>query len=62
MGNITEYAGKQFVSANSQDLQLGKLAGEEEKKWYKKRLDGTHLVFSFIRIFFINMVSKDNSI
>lgn len=32
MGNISEYAGKQFVSANSQDLQLGKLAGEEEKK------------------------------
>lgn len=32
MGNITEFSGKEFVSANSQDLKLGKLADEEEKK------------------------------
>src|SRR5574344_1629819 len=32
MGNITEFAGKEFVSANSQDLKLGNLADEEEKK------------------------------
>ena len=32
MGNITEFSGKEFVSANSQDLKLGKLADEEENK------------------------------
>lgn len=32
MGNITEYSGKEFVPANSQDLKLGSLADEEEKK------------------------------
>ena len=28
MGNITEFSGKEFVSANSQELKLGKLADE----------------------------------
>ncbi|MDY6415561.1 MAG: molecular chaperone HtpG [Succinivibrio dextrinosolvens] len=32
MGNISEFSGKEFVSANSQDLKLGNLADEEEKK------------------------------
>ncbi|MBQ3678392.1 MAG: molecular chaperone HtpG [Succinivibrio sp.] len=32
MGNISEFNGKEFVSANSQDLKLGNLADEEEKK------------------------------
>lgn len=32
MGNVTEYAGKEFVSANASDLKLGKLADEDEKK------------------------------
>ena len=32
MGNINEFSGKEFVSANSQDLKLGKLADEDEKK------------------------------
>ena len=32
MGNVTEYAGKEFVCANASDLKLGKLADEEEKK------------------------------
>ncbi len=32
MGNINEFNGKEFVSANSQDLKLGNLADEEEKK------------------------------
>lgn len=32
MGNITEFSGKEFVPANSQDLKLGSLADEEEKK------------------------------
>lgn len=32
MGNVTEYAGKEFVSANASDLKLGKLADEDEKQ------------------------------
>ena len=32
MGNISEFNGKEFVSANSQDLKLGNLADEEDKK------------------------------
>ena len=32
MGNVNEFAGKEFVSANSQDLKLGSLADEEDKK------------------------------
>lgn len=32
MGNISEFAGKEFVSANSHDLKLGSLSDEEEKK------------------------------
>ncbi|SFS34385.1 molecular chaperone HtpG [Succinivibrio dextrinosolvens] len=32
MGNISEFSGKEFISANSQDLKLGNLADEEEKK------------------------------
>lgn len=32
MGNISEFSDKEFVSANSQDLKLGNLADEEEKK------------------------------
>ena len=32
MGNINEFSGNEFVSANSQDLKLGKLADEDEKK------------------------------
>lgn len=32
MGNISEFAGKEFVSANSSDLKLGSLADEEDKK------------------------------
>ncbi|MGN1281151.1 MAG: molecular chaperone HtpG [Succinivibrio sp.] len=32
MGNINEFAGKEFVSANSHDLKLGSLSDEEEKK------------------------------
>ncbi len=32
MGNVTEYAGKEFVCANAADLKLGKLADEDEKK------------------------------
>jgi molecular chaperone HtpG len=31
MGNISEFNGKEFVSANSQDLKLGNLADEEDK-------------------------------
>jgi len=32
MSQIFEYQGKEFVSANSQDLKLGKLADEDDKK------------------------------
>ncbi|NLK85627.1 MAG: molecular chaperone HtpG [Aeromonadales bacterium] len=32
MGNVSEFEGKEFVCANSQDLKLGKLADEETKK------------------------------
>ena len=32
MGNVNEFAGKEFVSANSQELKLGSLADEEDKK------------------------------